>query len=74
MNVRTDFSHKIITVYSQKQYIRHSGGLFSYFPQLFLKVTVMKMDDSNKIGILTLESFYLVGNSSEKNNLRNKVL
>lgn len=34
----------------------------------------MKMDDSNKMGILALESFYLVENSSDKNNLRNRVL
>lgn len=32
----------------------------------------MKMNDSNKAEILTLESFYLVENSSEKNNLRNR--
>lgn len=30
------------------------------------------MNGNNKMGILTLESFYLVKNRSEKNNLRNR--
>lgn len=63
----------MIKMYSQKLYIIHSGSLFSYFPQLFLEVTVMKMDDGNKMGILMLESFYPVENSSEKNHLRDEV-
>lgn len=53
-------------MYSQKLYVIHSGSLFRYFLQLFFEVTVMKMDDSNKMGILMLESFHLVENSSEK--------
>lgn len=35
--------------------MRHSAGLFSYFPQLFSELTAMKIDDSNKKYIITSE-------------------
>lgn len=41
--------------------MRHSGGLFSYFPQLFSELTVMKMDDCNKKYTITSEIFLSCG-------------